>query len=382
MSTFTLKQISGGSSLTPALYNQNTLQTQTAIRALQDASTSSGTVTSVGLVAPNIFSVTNSPITSSGSITFSLVSQTANRIFASPNGSNGVPSFRSIVLADLPTITPAKGGNGLTALGTAYQMLRINSGASANEYISLTSANNKFTLTPSAGVLTFSIVESELDMSNMKGITAILNGGTGATTAQNAIKNLTQASSGTVGHYYTLDSGKNPVWTAFPSITTAKLTNNAVTYAKIQSVGAFKLIGNGTNATANANEIEVLGNLAFSSGTLVDRLSKVTTVVNNTTPSDRTYGTTYLDTASGEYTHLLPSAGDCSVGDIFVYTRIGASNNATIQVQDVLDDVINGGTTTTTYVLARNYDCVWLQYVGVVSSRNTWRIINKIINGG
>lgn len=42
---------------------------------------------------------------STNTITFSFPSQTANKIFASPNGSSGTPSFRSIVSADLPSST-------------------------------------------------------------------------------------------------------------------------------------------------------------------------------------------------------------------------------------------------------------------------------------
>lgn len=42
--------------------------------------------------------------------------QTANTVFAGPTtGSSAAPTFRAVVLADLPTITPAKGGTGLTS---------------------------------------------------------------------------------------------------------------------------------------------------------------------------------------------------------------------------------------------------------------------------
>lgn len=65
----------------------------------------SGTVTSVGLAMPNIFSVTNSPVTTSGTLTASLVSQTQRRFFASPSSGSGVPTFRSIVAEDLPDLS-------------------------------------------------------------------------------------------------------------------------------------------------------------------------------------------------------------------------------------------------------------------------------------
>lgn len=61
-----------------------------------------GTVTSVGLSLPGIFSVSGSPVTGAGTLTASLVSQSANLVWAAPNGSSGVPSFRSLVDADIP----------------------------------------------------------------------------------------------------------------------------------------------------------------------------------------------------------------------------------------------------------------------------------------
>lgn len=65
-----------------------------------------GTVTSVGLSLPAIFTVTNSPVTSSGTLTGTLATQTANLVFAGPTtGVAATPTFRSLVAADLPTIT-------------------------------------------------------------------------------------------------------------------------------------------------------------------------------------------------------------------------------------------------------------------------------------
>lgn len=64
-----------------------------------------GTVTSVALTAPSFITVSGSPITSAGTIALSLASQTANQVFAAPNGSNGAPTFRSLVAADIPSLT-------------------------------------------------------------------------------------------------------------------------------------------------------------------------------------------------------------------------------------------------------------------------------------
>jgi hypothetical protein len=74
-----------------------------------------GTVTSVGLSLPTIFTVSNSPVTSAGTLTGTLANQTANTFFAAPDGSVGSPAFRAIVPADVPTLNQNTTGNATTA---------------------------------------------------------------------------------------------------------------------------------------------------------------------------------------------------------------------------------------------------------------------------
>lgn len=63
-------------------------------------------VTSVGIALPNIFSVANSPITTSGTITATLTTQATNTIFAGPaSGSATTPTFRNLAITDLPTMS-------------------------------------------------------------------------------------------------------------------------------------------------------------------------------------------------------------------------------------------------------------------------------------
>jgi hypothetical protein len=112
-----------------------------------------GTVTSVsgtGTVSGLSLSGT---VTSAGSLTFggtlavlpsNFASQTANTVLAAPNGSAGTPTFRAIVAADVPTLNQ-------NTTGTA---------------------------------------------SNVTGIVAVLNGGTGASVAGTARTNLLAAGSG------------------------------------------------------------------------------------------------------------------------------------------------------------------------------------------
>ena len=64
----------------------------------------SGTVTSVGLSLPPFITVTGSPVSTSGTLTGTLATQTANTHFAGPtSGSAAAPTFRALVPADLPT---------------------------------------------------------------------------------------------------------------------------------------------------------------------------------------------------------------------------------------------------------------------------------------
>lgn len=68
--------------------------------------TGTGTVTSIGLTAPGIFAVGNSPITSSGDIGLTLATQTANKVWSGPTtGSAATPTFRPLVSADIPDLS-------------------------------------------------------------------------------------------------------------------------------------------------------------------------------------------------------------------------------------------------------------------------------------
>lgn len=72
--------------------------------AFQWSSNPLGAVTSVGLALPAEFTVSNSPVTGSGTLTGAWASQTANYFLAAPNGTAGTPSFRALVAADVPTL--------------------------------------------------------------------------------------------------------------------------------------------------------------------------------------------------------------------------------------------------------------------------------------
>ena len=86
-----------GANLLPIIYD---------LEQLNASSSGSGTVSSVavGNLSPLFTTVVANP-TTNPAISFAAVSQSQNLFYASPNGSSGVPSFRAIVLDDLPSMS-------------------------------------------------------------------------------------------------------------------------------------------------------------------------------------------------------------------------------------------------------------------------------------
>lgn len=85
------------------------------------ASGGSGSVTSVALAVPAEWSVSGSPVTTSGTITISEATQTANTVYSGPtSGGAAAPGFRALVAADIPAHLILDlgddGGNDSTAL--------------------------------------------------------------------------------------------------------------------------------------------------------------------------------------------------------------------------------------------------------------------------
>lgn len=124
-----------------------------------------GTVTSVALTeaSGDVFSISGSPITTSGSITLGFDSQAANRVFASPAGASGVPTFRQIVAADISgsltqntsgsaaslsaTLPIASGGTGAVTATAARTALNAAANGANSDITSLTGLTTPLSIT-------------------------------------------------------------------------------------------------------------------------------------------------------------------------------------------------------------------------------------------
>lgn len=84
-----------------------------------------GTVTSVALSTPGVlYTVSGSPVTTSGTLTLNLISQAANTVFAGPTtGASAAPTFRALVSADIPILNQNTTGTAANITATSNSTL-------------------------------------------------------------------------------------------------------------------------------------------------------------------------------------------------------------------------------------------------------------------
>lgn len=179
-----------------------------------DWTTFNGKVTSVSGTAPVASSGGTTPTISLdsgyGDTQNPYGSKTANFVLAAPNGTAGVPTFRAVVAADIPTLNQ-------NTTGTA---------------------------------------------SNVTGTVAIANGGTGATSAQSGMNAL--AGAVTSGSYLRGD-GTNVVMATIQAGDVPTLNQNttgsAATFTSTSQDSQFNSVGVGTAASGTAGEIRATNNV-------------------------------------------------------------------------------------------------------------------------
>lgn len=198
-----------------------------------------GSVTSVGLSAPtNIFNVSGSPVSTSGTLALSLDHQAANTVFAGPaGGGTAEPVFRVLSAGDIPNISADKltsgvvpvsrGGTGLGALGYANQVLKVNSSGNGLEYGAATSG-------PQLG----SNRQTVLSGPSSGSYASCLTSGTGLTVGINGSVTPVELSfadgfsSGPLDYYESISTNASDAWT---------LPANATSYLYVERTSAGQL---------------------------------------------------------------------------------------------------------------------------------------------
>jgi len=262
------------------------------------APATSGTVTSVGLSLPAQFTVTNSPVTSSGTLTGSWNTQTANFVLAGPTaGAAAVPTFRALVSGDIPSLSYVTSVTGTAPVVSSGGLTPAISMAAANTttdgYLTSTdwnTFNNKGSGTvTSVAALTLGTTGTDLTSTVANGTTTpviTLNVPTASATNRGALSaadwtTFNNKGSGTVtavsvvsanGLAGTSSGGATPALTLSTSITgilkgngtAISAATSGTDYAPATS-GTSILYGNGSGGFSN---VTVGSGLSFSAGTL------------------------------------------------------------------------------------------------------------------
>lgn len=194
---------------------------------------SGGTVTSVGLAAPSIFSVSGSPVTTAGTLTLSLNTEVSSSVFAGPaSGSPAAPTFRALTASDIPVlpyVTSVTASSPVTSSGGTTPNIAINSGNLIDV------GTDGITITGGTGA----VLGSGTTISQQAASST--NNGYLSSTDWNTFNNKQSA-----GNYITALTGD--VTASGPGSSTATIANNAVTLSKMANLAANSFIGNNTGS--------------------------------------------------------------------------------------------------------------------------------------
>jgi len=254
-----------------------------------------GTVTSVGLSLPvPLFSISGSPVSTTGTLTAALKTQTANTVWAGPTGGGATaPTFRKLTAADLPAVS----STGILVLGQGNMpMIVAGSGSMGNNgALTLTTAlgttyANAFVWLPANAISAGSVANWYY---------AIFSSPTAATVYNNTYGGGTPAIPGSPTPFVT--TGPGAYTGASASLTAYSLTIGGNTI-NINGGLRVSLAGSYTNTAANKTFALSYGGTAFGSAVVTTTTSlatvwgfknvgSLTAQVGLTTPNATPYGT-------------------------------------------------------------------------------------------
>lgn len=250
----------------------NTVSTLDAatFRTAIGAGTGNGTVTSVTGTSPVASSGGTTPAislaTGYGDTQNPYASKTANFFLAAPNGTAGAPTFRAIVAADVPTLNQnttgtasnvtgtvaiANGGTGQTTQQTAINALA--GAVTSGQFLRGNGTNVVMAAIQASDVPTLN-QNTTGTASNVTGVVAVANGGSGQTTAQAAMN--TFAGAVTSGQYLR-GNGTNVVMSAIQAADVPTLNQNTTGTAS-NVTGTVAIANGGTGQTTKVAAFDAL----------------------------------------------------------------------------------------------------------------------------
>jgi hypothetical protein len=330
-----------GSSATATTQSASDNSTKVATTAYVDSAVSSaggGTVSSVALTAPSFLSVSGSPITTSGTIALSLASQTANYVFAAPNGSSGAPTFRALVSADIPdlsgTYLPLTGG-------TISSNLTISGNLTVNG--TTTNINSTNLVVEDKNVVLGDVATPTDTTADGGGIT--LKGATDKT-----FNWVDATDAWTSSEHLNLLTGK-AFYINGSSVLSSTTLGSGVTGSSLTSVGTIgtgtwqgTVVGVSYGGTGANNAGTARANLGLAIGTDVQAYDAgLASIAGLTTVADRMIYTTASDTYA---VTTLTSAGRAILDDVDASAQRTTLGLGTIATQNANNVSISGGSVT------------------------------------
>ena len=319
---------------------------------------------------------TTSPTTATtGAITatMSLNSQSANTVFAAPDGSSGQPTFRLLVANDIPPVTNIAGGatgdivyqtgsstTGFITPGTSGLVLESNGPGVAPSYQAVV---NSF----SAGSTGFTPSSATTGAITLAGILSLANGGTNVANSgsdgsimYNNGTQIVNSTVGTLGQLLTSSGAGAPTWTSTSSTLTTSgtvlisgaggtFTANGATFVGSPTYSGVTLNGTPTAATDAVTK-------AYADG-LSNGLSWKQAVVAGTTADLGTV--TYANGTAGVGATLTNAGTQVAFTIDGVTPTVGQRvliKNQIDQTQNGIYIVTNAGSGSSNWILTRSLD--------------------------
>lgn len=245
----------------------------TRLGTISQLSAAAAGVTSVGLSAPAEFTVSGSPVTTTGTLTFTKATQSANTVWAGPpSGGAAQPAFRALVTADLPA-----------GIGTVSSVAQTFTGGLISVAGSPIVGAGTLALTvagTSGGIPYFSGAAAWASSAALAANQLVIGGGAGGAPS-------TLGSLGTATTVLHGNAGGAPT---FGAVANADLTNSSLTYnGKTVSLGGSATLGLASADFANQGTTTTVlhgnagGNPSFAAVSLTADITGTLIVTNGGT---------------------------------------------------------------------------------------------------